>query len=186
MFDCLISWLKKALVCSTDDRMSHEIVRSVFREFDKEENNGNDRDVWRFQCEWTQFTHCTRKRWWGIQRNYDISLRIVDISPKFWKWSWGNRSKCKRCQLRTPNLDRKTAQHCKECKKQVWFQCSKLIFKNKCKSDYLGYISYKSHLICFLLFYMFLYILFSFTFQKHGSIEHSELSQFYSVNFFKM
>ena len=24
--------------------MSHEIVRSVFREFDREENNGNDRD----------------------------------------------------------------------------------------------------------------------------------------------
>jgi len=43
------------------------------------------------------------------------------------------RSKCKRCQLRTPDLDRKTAHHCKECTKQICFQCSKLIFKNNCK-----------------------------------------------------
>lgn len=33
-----------ALVCCTDDHMSHEFVRSVSGEHDKEENYGNDRD----------------------------------------------------------------------------------------------------------------------------------------------
>jgi len=35
---------KRALVCCTDDQRSHEIVRSVLGECDKEENHGNDTD----------------------------------------------------------------------------------------------------------------------------------------------
>jgi hypothetical protein len=35
---------KRALVCCTDDQRSHETVRSVLGECDKQENHGNDRD----------------------------------------------------------------------------------------------------------------------------------------------
>jgi hypothetical protein len=35
---------KRALVCCPDDQRSHEIVRSVLGECDKEENHGNEWD----------------------------------------------------------------------------------------------------------------------------------------------
>jgi len=35
---------KRALVCCTDDHISHEFVKSVLGERDKEENHGNDTD----------------------------------------------------------------------------------------------------------------------------------------------
>ena len=35
---------KRALICCTDDQRSHEFVRGVLRDCDREENHGNDTD----------------------------------------------------------------------------------------------------------------------------------------------
>jgi hypothetical protein len=77
-----------------------------------------------------------------------------------------------------PRFGQKTAHHCKECKKQLCFQCSELIFKNNCKSDYLGSISYKClHSVYFYYFVCFYTFCFHLLFKKkNGSIELSELS----------